>query len=371
MRAITRSLSVRSKASGYVVATGVPVGITYAIAWLGWPPFIFEHVIVLLVVVIAIPWGLGPAVVAAVVSVLSDNVLLREPIGRPAITGFRDVLDLLLFTAVAIVISELVRRAHRARLVAERAAERERRAREDRDRLIATVTHDLATPLSVLGGTVQFMKLRGTASEADLSRLLGRIETASARATSLVRTLADAQALESQDFGLRLDTHDLRKLVAPIVEMMDRFSERHPVVVVTPDQPVHVIADADRLQRVLENLINNAIKYSPEGGAVELSISSDRDHALVRVRDYGIGISPEALPRIFETTYRAQEAMTCAPGLGLGLSIAAQVIERHRGTIEAAPGEGRGTTFTVRLPLASVLLQEQGVAGSTESVSRS
>ena len=71
-------------------------------AWLGWPPFLFEHLIILLVVGVASPWGLGPAIVAAVVSVLSDNVLLREPIGRPTITGYRDVLDLLLFAAVAV-----------------------------------------------------------------------------------------------------------------------------------------------------------------------------------------------------------------------------------------------------------------------------
>ena len=98
MHAVLRSLSVAPQV-GYVAAVGIPVGITYAVAWLGWPPFIFEHLIVLLVVVIAIPWGLGPAIIAAVVSVLSDNVLLREPIGRPTITGFRDVLDLLLFVS--------------------------------------------------------------------------------------------------------------------------------------------------------------------------------------------------------------------------------------------------------------------------------
>jgi signal transduction histidine kinase len=196
-----------------------------------------------------------------------------SPLGGPQ-SGYRDVLDLLLFAAVAVVISELVRRAHAARVVAEQAAERERRAREDRDRLIATVTHDLATPLTVLSGTVQFVKRHGTSSEADLTRLLGRIETASARATALVRTLADAQALESRDFVLQTDTHDLRTLVRPTVEMMDRFSERHPIVLDAPDHPVNVNADGGRFQRVVENLINNAIKYSPDGGTVELSISA-------------------------------------------------------------------------------------------------
>jgi signal transduction histidine kinase len=362
------TLSVRSQTVGYAAALAIPVGITYAVAWLGWPPFIFEHLVVLLVVVIALPYRLGPAIVAAATSVVADNVLLREPIGRPTITGYRDVLDLLLFAAVAVVISELVRRAHAARVVAEQAAERERRAREDRDRLIATVTHDLATPLTVLGGTVQFVKRHRPSSE-DLSRLLGRIETASARATALVRTLADAQALESRDFALRTDTHDLRALVRPIVEMMDRFSERHPIVLDAPDHPVNVNADGERFQRVLENLINNAVKYSPDGGTVELSISCDQQHAVMRVRDYGIGISSEALPRIFEASYRAREAATCAPGLGLGLSIASQVIARHGGTIEAAPGEARGTIVTVRLPLAAVQREEDAAATLTQPVS--
>jgi signal transduction histidine kinase len=362
---LRQSLNVRSKGVGYVAGIVLPVGVTFTVAWLGWPPFLFEHLIILLVVGVASPWGLGPAIVAAVVSVLSDNVLLREPIGRPTITGYRDVLDLLLFAAVAVIVSELVRRAHAARLDAEQAAARERRAREDRDRLIATVTHDLATPLSVLSGTVQFVKRHRTASEADLLRLVGRLETASARATSLVRSLADAQALESQDFALRTEPHDLRTLVRPIVEMMDRFSDRHPIVLDAPEDPVHVEVDADRVQRVLENLINNAIKYSPDGGAVEISISSCGDRAVISVRDHGIGISPAVLPRIFEASYRAPEAVSCAPGLGLGLSIAAQVIARHDGTIEATPAEGRGTRVTVRLPLAPPQrLQDQTVVGA-------
>lgn len=284
---------------------------------------------------------------------MSDNVLLREPIGRPTISGYRDVIDLALFATVAVIVSGLVRRAHTARAIAEEAATRERAAREDRDRLIATITHDLATPLSVLNGTVQFARRRGMLSEADMSRLLVRLETASARATSLVKTLSDAQALESEGFGLTLATHDLRALVVPIVEMMDRLSDRHPVVMAIPDSAVMVRADADRLQRVLENLVNNAIKYSPQGGAVEVSVAVDAGDATFSVRDHGIGISPSALPLIFDRAYRAPEAAAQAPGLGLGLSIAAQVVQRHGGSIAAAAAEAVGTIVTVRLPLVA------------------
>ena len=343
---------VRHPVLAYLAAVVVPIALTYAVAWFNVPPFVFEHIVVLLVLAVAVPWGLGPAVVMAVVSVASDNVLLREPIGRPAIGGYRDLLDLVLFATVAIVVSGLMRRAHTSRIIAQEAADRERRAREERDRLIATVTHDLATPLSVLNGTVQFVKHRGMSPELDWSRLLSRLETASARATSLVRTLADAQALESEGFDLNLADHDLRALVAPIADMMDRFSDRHPVVVAVPDTAVMVRVDADRLQRVLENLVNNAIKYSPDGGTVEISIAQEGTEAVLRVRDYGMGISAEALPHIFKRSYRAPEAMS-APGLGLGLSIAAEVVARHGGVITAASAGGPGTVVSVRLPLAA------------------
>jgi signal transduction histidine kinase len=348
---------LRSRTVGYAAGFVVPVALTYLCSELALPAFVFEHLVVLLVLAVAVPWGLGPAVAAVLVSVVSDNVLLREPVGRPTITGYRDVLDLLLFAVVAIVVSSLVTRAHAARVAAQEAAVRERRAREERVRLIATVTHDLATPLSVLSGTVQFAKFRG-ATEVDWAHLLQRLDTATARATSLLRMLSDAQALETESLGLELRAHDLRALVSPIAQMMDRFSERHPVVLSTPDMPIFVKADAARLQRVLENLVNNAIKYSPHGGTVEVLLERQGNDAVVSVRDYGIGISPEALPHIFDRSFRAPEAIASAPGLGLGLSIAAEVVARHGGTLSACPADGGGTRVTLRLPLLGGATEE-------------
>ena len=112
-----------------------------------------------------------------------------------------------------------------------------------------------------------------------------------------------------------------------------------------------LMADADRLQRVVENLVNNAIKYSPDGGAVTISISTENGNAVLAVQDQGIGISQEALPRIFEPSYRAPEAVDTAPGLGLGLNIAAQIVKHHGGTMEARAVHPRGTVVLLRLPL--------------------
>jgi signal transduction histidine kinase len=208
----------------------------------------------------------------------------------------------------------------------------------------------------VLHATVQVARLKRTV-DVDWSRLLERLATATARATSLVRMLSDARALDTDALGLTVKTCDLRTVVAPIVQMMDRFSEQHPVLLSVPDEPVLVDADAERLQRVLENLVNNAIKYSPDGGAIEVCLVVDGTAAVLRVRDRGIGISPAALPRVFDRSFRAPEASAYAPGLGLGLSIAAQVVARHGGTIEAAPADGAGTDVIVRLPLSGDQVQ--------------
>ena len=348
--------------AAYAAAFAIPVAITYLVAALQLPAFVFEHLIVLLVVWIAIPCGLGPSIVAAAVSVLSDDVLLREPVGRPTISGYRDALDLALFATVAVVVSSLVRRAHAARLTAQHAAERERRAREDRDRLIATITHDLATPLAVLRNTVHLAR-HPAAHEVDLGQLLIRLDTASARAASILRMLSDIQAIESNGFALDVGSHDLTAIVTPIVTMMDKTSERHPLILRLPHHPVVIRADADRMQRVLENLISNAIKYSPAGGAVEVSVDVDAEQAVLRVRDHGIGIPPDVLPHIFERSYRAPDAGRHAPGLGLGLSIAGEVVQRHGGTITAAPAPSGGTVFEVRFPLRPVI-QDACMVGS-------
>jgi signal transduction histidine kinase len=250
-----------------------------------------------------------------------------------------------------VIVSTLVRRAHDARRAAQEAAERERRARADRCRLIEAISHDLATPLSVLRTSVQFAKRTRTTGGEDWARLLQRLDTATTRATSLVRLLSDVEAVDSSDIALEVADHDLRDVIAPIVTMMDRCSERHPVLLAVPEEPVVIRGDADRLQRVIENLIGNAIKYSPDGGAVEISLDVSDDHAVLQVRDYGIGIPPAEASRIFDRCYRAPKAAARAAGSGLGLSIAAQVVSRHGGTITASAADGQGTVMEVRLPL--------------------
>jgi signal transduction histidine kinase len=341
---------VRLPVVGYAVAVSGPGVITLGLVGFRLPAFVLEHLGLLLVVAIAVRWGIGPAIVAAIVSVFADNILLRQPFGQSPVSGIHDFTDLGLFAIVAVTIGWLVATVRRERARAELAVQLERRAREDRDRFVATLSHDLATPLSAISGTVQFAQRFGEAAALDMPRLLARLGTAAARATSLLRSLQDARAIENGGLALRCAPLDLREALAPIVEMLDRVSDRHPIALAMPDEPIPIQGDADRLQRVIENVISNAIKYSPDGGRIDVSARRERGSAVVRVRDRGIGVSAAALPRIFQPSFRATEAADTATGLGLGLSIAAEIVRLHGGVISAVNADP-GLIVSLRLPL--------------------
>lgn len=348
--------AIGSRTAGYCAALLVPTAATLVVAFAGVPTFIFEHLIVLLTVGVAVTWGMGPAVTAAVVATFSDNLLFDEPIGQPAITGLRDVVDLVLFVAVAVMVAWLVARARREKAIAEAAVARERRAREDQERLVATVAHDLANPLAVIQGTIQLANRFGARPEVEVGRILARVETAASRASSLVKTLADIRALDTGELVLATEVKDFRNVAAPVVHMFDGISQPHPVRFELPEQPIMVRCDPDRLQRVIENLVSNAIKYSPEGGPIDVSLATEGGQAVLTVRDHGIGISPNALPHVFDRGYRAPEAAAAAPGLGLGLSISAEIVRRHGGRMQAFRADPQGSVVVVRLPL---LLEEE------------
>ncbi len=335
----------------YLLATALPLAAILLAVRLAMPAFMFEHLTVLLVVALAMLGGRGPAILVAVVASIGDNILLREPIGRPAIDGFRDVIDFGLFLVVAATVGWLVNRLRAAKEQALMAAARERLAREQRDRLVATVTHDLATPLTAIQGTLQFLRKNASLAAVDLPRFLVRIETAAARATSLVRTLQDVRSLEEDALSLIVQRADLRNIIEPTVRMLDRLSDRHPIALMMPDAPLLLDCDVERVGRVIENLLTTAIKYSPDGGPVEISAVEEHGLAVLRVEDSGIGIPAFDHDRLFELGYRTDKAATVASGLGLGLYIAAAIVRMHCGTLEAARRESGGSVFTVRLPL--------------------
>jgi signal transduction histidine kinase len=233
--------------------------------------------------------------------------------------------------------------------------ERAQAANRAKDECLAMISHDLRTPLNTVLGWVQLIRRSGP-DETTLEPALDAIEHA---AKSQQQLLADLLDLSSMKEGaIRLDLHpiDLVILVDAAIEMVRPDAINRSIEIrFCPDRSIGKIpGDAERLKRVVWNLLVNAIKFTQPGGIVEVRIEEIETTARIVVKDTGCGIDAQSVPFIFERFYRARSA-PAGGGLGLGLSIARRLVEMHGGTIAAhSDGSGRGATFTIDLPLTPI-----------------
>jgi len=221
-----------------------------------------------------------------------------------------------------------------------------------RRHLLADITHDLRTPLSVIEGTVDAM-LDGVYQPN--SDNLGSIKEETAVLTRLVADLRDLSLAEAGQLKLELEPTNLVELVqrgvaqAEVIARKKNISLRMDIVKGLPQIEV----DGRRIEQVVANLLTNALNYTPSGGTVTVSISSDRDSILVSVADTGEGIPAEHLSHIFERFYRVDDARSRKTGgAGLGLAIAKQMVELHGGKIWVESEVGKGSKFSFTLPIA-------------------
>jgi signal transduction histidine kinase len=214
---------------------------------------------------------------------------------------------------------------------------------------IDNVAHDLRTPIARLRGLAERSLQSGDPAEQK-EALADCLEEAD-RILSILNTLMDISEAETGVLQLRREPVPLRALLAEVVELYEDVAEARKVTVtVEPGVEVTVNGARDRLRQVFANLLDNAIKYSPEGGRVRVAVAAEREWAVVTVADTGAGIAAEHLPRIWERLYRADPSRS-ERGLGLGLSLVKAYVLAHGGTVEARSEPGRGSTFVVRLPL--------------------
>jgi len=217
-------------------------------------------------------------------------------------------------------------------------------------RFIADVGHELRTPLTVIKGNAQWMRRIG---ELD-KEALDSIEEEADRMNRLVEDLLLLARAEAGKLPLRRDDVMLDAILTDVLREMQVVARAKGVhLQADMPQPVQVRGDADRLKQVFLNLVGNAVKYTPEGGKVMLSLTVEGEWAVCRVQDTGPGIPPEDLPHVFERFYRADKARSRGKGFGLGLSIAYWIVKHHGGRIDVASRVGEGTTFTVYLPINS------------------
>lgn len=216
-------------------------------------------------------------------------------------------------------------------------------------RFLADVSHELRTPLTVIKGNVDLMRKIGGADEESMIS----IEEEADRMTRLVGDLLLETQAETGKLPLYFAPVELDTLLLEVFKEMDVLTHDRIQLKITEIDQVLVNGDRDRLKQVLINLVSNAIKYSPPGGEVYLSLGIVGDKARLIVRDTGSGIPTEDLPHIFERFYRAEKSRSRSKvgGFGLGLSIAYWIVSSHGGRIEVNSAEGKGTTFCIWLPL--------------------
>ncbi|HEY7330137.1 MAG TPA: response regulator [Gemmataceae bacterium] len=235
----------------------------------------------------------------------------------------------------------------------KRAEEKLREADRRKDEFLAMLAHELRNPLAPIRNSSHILQLRMPSDES-LRRPLEVIDRQTRQLAGLVDDLLDVSRITRGQINLRMQTLNLTDVIDQAVETSRPQLEerRHHFEVQLPDEAIYVNADATRLAQVILNLLNNAAKYTDEGGSIRLAVERSGNEVIVRVRDNGIGISPEMLPRIFELFAQGERTLDRSQGgLGIGLTLVRRLVELHGGSVQAlSEGLGRGSEFAVRLP---------------------
>jgi signal transduction histidine kinase len=236
-----------------------------------------------------------------------------------------------------------------------RRAEQLRDADKRKDEFLATLAHELRNPLAPLRNALEILRLRGNDPEI-AGKARDMMQRQLMQMVRLVDDLLDVSRITTGKLEVRKEEVTLQSVIRNAIETARPFIDlqKQTLEQRLPAEPLLVSADSTRLAQVFSNLLNNAAKYTPPGGRIEIEAEREHGDAVVRVRDNGIGIEPEMLPRIFDMFVQADRSLErTQAGLGVGLTLARRLVELHGGVVSVeSPGKGRGTVFTVRIPLA-------------------
>lgn len=245
----------------------------------------------------------------------------------------------------------------------KRAEEALREADRRKDEFLAMLGHELRNPLAPIQNAAHLLR-RPELSAPQIGWCRTVIERQVEQLSRLVDDLLDVSRISRGKIELQKEPLALADIVQRAVEtsrpLLD--ARRHEFSVRLPPEPLRVEGDLVRLAQLISNLLNNAAKYTDEGGQIRLGVERDGGFALIRVRDTGRGVDPAVLPRIFDLFYQADRTLDRAEGgLGIGLSLVKRLVDMHGGTVQAfSAGLGQGTEFTVRLPLLPELPEADG-----------
>jgi PAS domain S-box-containing protein len=232
-----------------------------------------------------------------------------------------------------------------------------READRRKDEFLAMLAHELRNPLAPIRNALHVVQMRGEERREAVRLAWEMIERQVETLVRLVDDLLDVSRISRGKINLEKQPVDVALIVARAVESSRPIidTRRHQLEVVLPNEPMVVKADPTRMAQVLLNLLNNAAKYTPEGGRIWLTVDEEDGECVVRVRDTGMGIPPEILPKVFDLFTQDERTLDRAEGgLGIGLTLVRRLTEMHNGVVQASSaGPGEGSEFVVRLPLLS------------------
>jgi PAS domain S-box-containing protein len=238
-----------------------------------------------------------------------------------------------------------------------------------KDEFLAMLAHELRNPLAPIRNAVQIFRVKGS-PVPELQWARDVIDRQVQQMTRLVDDLLDVSRITKGKIELRRERVDLATIVSAAVEASRPLTEKwgHELNVQLPPEPVYLEVDQTRLAQVLLNLLNNAAKYTEQGGRIWLTAEQEEGFVVIRVKDTGIGIAQEMLPHVFEMFTQVDRSLERSQGgLGIGLTLVQRMVEMHGGTVEAlSDGIGKGSEFIVRLPVATGS-RDRGAQGTIEA----
>jgi two-component system sensor histidine kinase KdpD len=297
----------------------------------------------LAVVIAAIRWGQGPAIITSVLSVLAFDFFLVPPYLTLNVHDFEYLFTFAAFLVVGLIVSTLTSRV-RAQII-------QRQTEKLHSALLNSISHDLKTPLVSITGTLSaLLDSKSKLNEQQKNDLLQTARSESERLNRIVNNILDMTRTESGVLRISKKPCDLRDFIGACLEQLkDKIGSRNIKINIPKDMP-EVALDFQYMLKAFLNVIDNALKYSPDGSVIEIEASCIGNKIRVSVRDYGYGIPKEDLGRIFDKFYRVQRAQNVL-GTGLGLSISKNIIEAHGGHISAESILGKSATFIIEFPL--------------------
>jgi PAS domain S-box-containing protein len=228
----------------------------------------------------------------------------------------------------------------------------EREADRMKTEFISTAAHELRTPLTSIQGFSEILSTRDDLKEQERGKFLSYINRQSMNLANIINDLLDISRIESgRGYSLEKTPTNIAHIIRDKVPYFQVQSRRHQFDLILPEESVEAVVDEEKMGQVLENILSNAVKYSPEGGPIRITGRVVQDDYQVSVEDQGIGMSPEQLERIFDRFYRADASNTAIPGTGLGMSIVKHILDAHGGKVWVESELGKGTTVRFSVPI--------------------